>query len=441
MIEKYKFMSRVLFTALWIQLCWGFVCSDILPALEPTRNYINLLLDGVYLMLGIATIRERRDLLILGSFVLIAGISAYLNHQGIVVFFNGTRDFIGLLFAAPVIRYFLGSQDAERFVKSFDKMFYVFLWLQVPCLVSQFIRFGAGDAGGGTLGVGGSGMVSTLIYIVSFYLINKRWDEESSYINNLWRNRDLVFLIFPTFLNETKISLIFFALYFVLLLRVDRKFIVRIIIALPFGIALFLGGAYLYMSSSGVDSDHFDAAYFNDYLLGDDIDQLLELAELVQDEVVETDNLWVVDLPRYGRFVAVPEILNSATGGGLMFGAGLGQFKGGSVVSASGFASKYQWFLQGSSIMFFFIVIQLGLVGLVWMIYTIFSILFTPDKYPRAGNLKLYMFMVLLLVLMYNDSMRNFFICVIMFYIYMRGLQPDVDESNELPRKTTELSR
>lgn len=424
MVEKYKFMSRILFTALWIQLCWGFVCSDIIPALDVTHNYINLLLDCVYVVLGIVTVKARRDVAVLASFVAIAFVTAYLNHQGVLEFFNGFRDFIGLLFAAPIIRYFLMSSDSERFVKSFDKMLYVFLWIQVPCLVSQFIRFGACDAGGGSLGNGGSGIVSTFIYIISFYLINKRWDETESYIQNLWANRILVFLLFPTFLNETKISLVFFVLYFVLLVKVDRRFIVRIIIVGPIAAVLFMFVGYLYLLSTNTDSDHFDSAYFNEYLLGEDIDQLIELAELVQDEVVETDNLWVVDLPRYGRFVAIPEILNSSTGGGLLLGAGIGQFKGGTLVKASKFALQYQWFLKGSPIVIFFIVIQLGLMGLGWLIYALFSLAFTHDYYARANNLKFFMIAVMMLILMYNDSFRNFYVCAIFFYIYLRGLQP-----------------
>ena len=430
MVDKYKFMSGILFTALWIQLCWGFVCTDIFNALEPTRSYINMLCDMAYVALGVSTIKNRRDMVVLVTFFVIAGASACLNHQGAVEFANGCRDFVGLLFAVPIIRYMMTSEYSERFVRSFDKMLYIFLWIQVPCLVSQFIRFGAGDTGGGSLGDASSGQISTLIYVISFYLINRDWNEKESYFHNLWANRVYVFLLFPTFLNETKISIIYFMLYFVLLIKIDKKAIGRLIMALPLSLVLFCVAGYIYLVTMDVQSDHFDAEYFTEYLIGDDIDHLMELAELVQDEVIETDNLWVVDLPRYGRFVAVPEILSSSTGGGMLLGAGVGQFKGGQVLSTSKFATQYQWFLQGSSIMFFFIVIQLGLIGLVWMMYNLMSILFTPDNHARANNLKLYMLSVTLLILVYNDQYRLVYICMILFYICLRGLQPMLEEKH-----------
>jgi hypothetical protein len=431
MVDRYKLMTGILFTALWIQLCWGFVCTDLITALEPTRSYVNMLCDLAYVVLGVSTIKNRRDTIVLVSFCAIGGLSAFVNHQGCIEFVNGCRDFVGLLFAAPIIRYMLISNDSERFVKSFDKMLYIFLWLQVPCLVSQFIRFGAGDAGGGSLGKFASGQVSTLIYIISFYLINKEWNENKSYFQNLWANRVYVFLLFPTFLNETKISVLYFMFYFVLLIVIDKKVIGKLIFALPLSLVLFCVAGYIYLVAIDVQSDHFDSEYFTEYLIGDDIDHLMELAELVQDEVIETDNLWVVDLPRYGRFVAVPEILSSSTGGGMLLGAGVGQFKGGQVLSTSEFASKYQWFLQGSSIMFFFIVIQLGLIGLIWMMYDLMSILFTSDKHVRANNIKLYMLLVTTLILVYNDQYRSFYICMIMFYICLRGLQPMAEDEQK----------
>ena len=82
MVDKYKLMSGILFTALWIQLCWGFVCTDLITALEPTRSYVNMLCDLVYVVLGVSTIKNRRDTIVLVSFFAIGGLSAFVNHQG-----------------------------------------------------------------------------------------------------------------------------------------------------------------------------------------------------------------------------------------------------------------------------------------------------------------------------------------------------------------------
>lgn len=430
MVDKYKLISGILFTALWIQLCWGFVCTDIAPVLERSQNYINLLLDGVYVVLGLSVIRARRDLIVFGSFVAIASVSAYLNHQGVLVFFNGFRGFIGILLVPPIIRSLVTSYQGKWFVEKMDRMLYVFLWIQVFCIGSQFLRFGAGDEGGGSLGYGYSGMISTLIYVISFYLMNKRWDKDVSYINNLWANRVLIFLLFPSFLNETKISFIYFIAYFILLMKIDRRFIIRLVMSTPLVIILFIILGYVYLAATGTESDRYDTEFFRDYLVGDDIEQLVEVAIAVQEEDVETDNLWVVDLPRFGRLLFIPDAL-STTGGGMMLGAGIGQFKGGSIVSVSPFAKKYNWFLRGSLTMLFFILIELGIVGLVWILSSLFSLIFAHNSWSRAKNIMLYSAMVVLLVFVYDNEFRFPNYCIIMFYIFMNGLQHEVDNESE----------
>lgn len=436
MVDKYKLIAGILFTALWIQLCWGFICTDIAPVLERSQNYINLLLDGVYVVLGLSVIRARRDLIVFGSFVLIASVSAYLNHQGALEFFNGSRGFIGILFVPPIIRCLVSSYQGKWFVEKMDRMLYVFLWIQVFCIGSQFLRFGAGDHGGGSFGNGYSGMVSTLIYVISFYLMNKRWDENESYLNNLWANMVLIFLLFPTFLNETKISFLYFIGYFVLLMRIDRRFIIRLALSTPLMVILFLGIGYVYLTATDTDSETYDAEFFNNYLIGEDIEQLVEIAIAVQEEDIETDNLWVVDLPRYGRLLFVPDAL-STTGGGMLLGAGIGQFKGGSLVSLTPFARKYNWLLRGSLTMLFFSVIELGIVGLVWILCSIYSLILARNCRPRAGNIMFYSAMVVALIFVYDNQLRYPIDCIIMFYIFMNGLQPGADDNSEEEQVTT----
>ena len=422
MVDKYKLISYTLFTVMWIQFCWGFVCTDLFLALEPSRNYIYFLIDLIYVFLGLITIRSRRDVVVFVSFVVIAFLSAYINHQGLLASLNGFRSYIGLLFVPPILRYLLKSSDSDRFVESMDRQLYIFLWIQVPCLVSQFIRFGACDAGGGSIGYGASGLISTLIYVISFYLINKKWNEDESYFHNLWENRVLVFLLFPTFLNETKISLIFFLLYFFLLIKIDRKFILRSLVSIPIGLCLFAGMGYVYVSVTGQDQDRFNSDFFYDYLIGLDIEDYIELSQLVQDEVIETDNLWVTDIPRFGRFVALPDALDH-TGGGFLLGAGIGQFKGGSVMGRTKFASEYKWLLDGSVIMLFFIIIELGIAGLVWLTFTLVSLVLTPDNHLRHNNILFFLLAVMAMIFVYHDQYRYIYYCLPVFYIYMCGLQ------------------
>ncbi len=225
MIEKYKLYAWSLFVALWVSLCWGFVQDEFLNSLERIRPFVFLLSDLVFIILGVFSLRDKRDILFFVSFVAIALVSSLLNHFGAVMSFNGVRDFIGLVLAAPIIRLLLTSKYSERFVRSFDRQLYIFLYVQAVCVTWQFLKYGAGDAVGGSMGEGASGTISVLVYFVSFYLMCRRWNVEIPYLANIKRNFGLIILLYPTFLNETKISLVLVVFYFLLLFRINRQYL------------------------------------------------------------------------------------------------------------------------------------------------------------------------------------------------------------------------
>ncbi|MCM1522825.1 MAG: hypothetical protein NC039_09270 [Muribaculaceae bacterium] len=431
LVERYKLYTGLFFGAMWVLLCYGFVRDEFIPALETVQPFANLLCDIVFLLLGVLTMRSRRDLVMLGSFLLISLVSKYLNHQGMAEWINGFRDYIGLLFTVPFIRYMMSRRDyAGRFTKSMDKQLLIFLWLQVVCLVWQFVKYGANDAGGGSMGYGHSGVVSTLIYVISFYFMTKKWDFDLTYFQNLYANRVYVFLLFPTFLNETKISFIFMLAYFILLMKIDRRFVLRLIIAIPIAIVGFFVLAYAYLMSTNQTADRYvDQDFYIEYLVGHDFDDLVNLAILVEEEEVETDNLWAVDLPRLGRFFVLKDALDHS-GGGMAFGAGIGNLKGNNYFSKSAFARKYSWLLKGSVPMSFAWMVQLGWIGLIWLVVNVMTVLFTPNRCALAKNLRLYLLMVFLLMMLYQDQFRLVYYCVIAFYIYMEGLQPQFNNKD-----------
>lgn len=423
MIEKYKLYAGLLFSLLWITLCWGFVQDELCPALELLHSLAFLAVDILFLFLGVYAIRDKSDRWILASFVVIVAVSAFLNKQGIVTVLNGSRDFIGLIFAAPVIRRLVLSKYSQRFVKSFDRQLHIFLFLQAVCVTWQFCKYGPGDEVGGTMGDGASGTISVLIYFVSFYLMCKRWDYTKSYLMNIRSNFLLILLLYPTFLNETKISLVLFVFYFVLLVKIDRKIAVKALIMMPVMavLALISVVAYSYIVESDVD-DVFNKDNMHNYFVGDDIDYLIDVAEMVQDEEIETDNVWAVDIPRLSKLALAPPILDE-TGGKSLLGAGVGQFKGSSVIGQTPFARKYNWFLQGSRPLLFFIFVQLGVIGLLWMLVDFVHIFQSKSRYDFAWNIRLYLYLLLALSMLYNDSFRLFSYCFILFYIAMSGLK------------------
>ncbi len=424
MIERYRLYSIIFFGAVWVMLCQRFVLEELIPPLDVISTYISLLADAIFVILGIVTIRSRRDIAVLGALILISLISKYLNHQGIIAWGNGLRDFVGLVFIVPFIRYMMRREDyARRFTESMDRQLLIFLYVQAFCVTWQFALYGANDSGGGSLGFGGSGIISTLIYVVSFYLISKKWDRNQSYIRNVIENKIYIILLYPTFLNETKISFIYLLAYFVFLLKVDRRFIIRLLVTIPIMSVVVVALGYVYMSVTKQDSEEIlTVEFFTEYLVGNDFDELVEVAIAVQDEDIETDNLWAVDLPRLGRFFILPEIMKSADGG-MMWGAGLGQFKGDNVIVLSAFSRQNRWFLQGSVTMLFSMLVQIGIIGLLWYLVNVITIIFTSNKFLNANNLRLYLLLVFMMLLVYNDSFRYAYFCAIFFYISMEGLQ------------------
>lgn len=424
MIEKYKAYTVPLFTALWIVFCWGFVEDELIPAFVPLRPYVMMLCDAVFLGLGFISIKTRGQIWIILSVAVLTILSAFVNHIGMVMTLNGVREFIGLLFVVPIIYRMLTSKHRERFVKSLDKQLFIFLALQTICIPWQFIKYGLSDHGGGTLGNMHSGDVSTLMYAISFYLMTKRWDEGKSYLENIKSNMVLVLLLLPTFFNETKISLVYIMLYSVLLMRVNRRFILKIVVMSPLFLVVILGAYSLYMSvagqwSNGVFSEEGLEVYFFD---SEELDLRIEVAEMAQEGYIVMDDDWVADLPRFAKIGLLPGVLKH-TPGGMTLGAGVGQLKGTKVMDMPPFAKEYQWLLIGSRPTLFFILVQLGWLGLIWLIADFGYILSFPISVPKDLNVKLYVAAVFCCNLAYIDCYRNVAVCMVLFYMAMIGLQ------------------
>ncbi|MDE6130471.1 MAG: hypothetical protein K2F74_02660, partial [Muribaculaceae bacterium] len=241
MIEKYKLFYRTFIVLFWIMMCWGFVSEEFLPFLSKLTTFEMLFIDGAFALFGFVTIRNKGDIAVLVTFLVIGVISTiYLNGIGWYNFGNGFRDFVGIIFVVPVIRWFFRSERSAEFVRDFDKQLKIWLYVQAFCLTWQFIRYGANDAGGGSFGYGSSGMVSTLIYLISFYLLSKNWDSSNAW-KSIKENKEYLILLYPTFLNETKISFIYLMLYMLLLIKFDRTVWIKAVFLFPvFGMVMAL---------------------------------------------------------------------------------------------------------------------------------------------------------------------------------------------------------
>lgn len=440
MVDKYKFYYYTFITVFWIAMTWGFITDEIFPFLEAVKPMLYLVIDAVLVFLGFATLRQRGDVAVVLSFFVLAILSTViLNHLSLLFLFNGLRDFIGLIFVVPILRYFFNSPNGVEFRAKFDRQLYILLCLQAFCLVFQFIRYGAGDHGGGTFGFGGSGIVSMMVYMLSFYFISQRWDS-SNFARSFMANKKYILLLIPTFLNETKASFLLLILYFILLLKFDRKAVLRLIFITPLFIAAFIGVVSLYMNVTNQEADEvFSEEFVTNYLYGENLEDLAEIGMMVQDGEFDMDarNWWEEDIPRFGKIVLVWPMLKEGSGG-LWFGRGVGQFKGGTIVDNTDFYKKNQWLMFGSKPLTFTLLVQLGFSGIIWFLLVIFRDLYAKgSRRPMHRQMLIFLWACVTLVMMYNDSMREFCFCAVFFYIALSLKYYNQLENAQQPEAST----
>lgn len=419
MNSKALAIKRILFTALWIRLTFGFVADEFYTDLEQLSPFMKLLFDAVIVMLGLITIRKKSDFIIAGIAFAITGYATLVqNGLDVLFYLNGMRDFIGYIFILPIIHYFADNEIRwQGFIKTFDKSLFVFLCLQAFCVTWQFFEYGAGDHGGGSLGNWHSGIISTLIFLSSFYLLQKRIDR-AHFWTSLKNNSLLIILLFPTTLNETKVSFVFMVMYFLLLIPIDREALIRITLAIPILILSLWGAATAYVVSTGGEmGDVFSLEYYiQGYMLAED-----DESEKYAQWLVDNDSDEIEDIPRVTKLLMLSDIYAENPGTELL-GQGVGHFKGGTIVPDSDFFNLYKWLLIGSIPYSFHVIIQLGFVGLLLTLaFFLYAIFFMKiDMGNGTGpnrNIQLYVLLTLLLNYLYIDSMRNSYMMILFLVI------------------------
>lgn len=425
MVDKYKLYYRTFMVIFWVTMCFGFVAENLFPPLDALKGPILLVCDCLMVILGVITLHKRSDVVIFFSFLLITVLSTIiLNHLSTTDFFNGSRDFIGLFLTVPVFRWFFRHSRSAEFVKSFDKQLFVWMVLQAICSPIQFALHGAGDFVGGTMGDGSSGMLSMLLYLTSYYFVSKNWDEEKTAWQNIKANWIYIFLLFPSMINETKASFIYITIYVFLLMRYDRNFVLRALYIFPIFIISIVLVCNIYADITNQDADEvFSIEYLNTYLWSgeESIDNTVDIALKVQDgfyDMSET-GVWVEDIPRFAKIFLVWPILDECPGG-IWLGAGVGQFKGGRMMEKTEFASKNQWLLNGTKVWLFFLLVELGLFGVLWFCGTMINVLFQGKTHGHwAKRLRTFLLLDTILIFLYDSSFRSLNFCIVFFFLVM----------------------
>lgn len=353
--------------------------TTMIRALRPVAL---LFADLSFVAMGLMTIRKKADWLNLAIFLALTIISALFNHMPLSLTLNGLRIYLGALFLIPVFRYIFARRErAAYFLNKFDRSLYWFLWLQWPCMLYELVVLGGGDRGGGSLGNFMSGIISTLIFAISFYLMWRRRKPGTGYLANLLKNWDLIFLLGPTMLNETKISFLYLLLYFILLVPMTKTFILRMIYIIPIVLLLAGGSAVLYMKSAPGADDIFSLDYLEYYVMGDD--DLLNMVEIFYERGYGNDD--TEDLQRGVKFAMLPAAIDDEPYGPWI-GYGVSQFKGGTLVDHTDFFLKYEWLLDGTQMQLMVVLVDLGICGVIWLIYytlVLFGFVGNPKRNAR----------------------------------------------------------
>ncbi len=413
----YKWM---LMTILWVGCTFGFVADEVITPLARWRTGVFLCLDAAWVALALCTVRQRMHLLGMAVMLAVTFFGTVLvNGLSVTFWANGVREFLGLMLAYPVMCYFMADEGRRRhFEPTLERHMLYFLLIQAVCVTFQFVKYGAGDHCGGSFGNWFSGQVSMCIYIASFYLVHKRIDPAAP-LASLKQCKLPIFLLFPTFLNETKISFVLIALYFILLMPIDRRYLLRVMWIIPAAMVLGWMAVSVYAMTVSADDDVFSVEYLTEYVAIDDIDE------------AEGGALWqmnegmAADVPRLTKIMYLT-ILHEQEPGHEMLGWGAGQFKGGNGMDVSEFAYEYDWLLAGSIPYVFHVHIQMGVVGVVLVIAWLVLLLLVPPAWSdgRDYNVQLFVVLLVCIIMFYNDSLRNLWMCLFLFALLASSWKP-----------------
>jgi hypothetical protein len=384
-----NFQKSLFIILLYASTFSGFI-ADL--ALSGNRTALYFIFDGLIMFLAILSLSFLRGRLVWIVLFILAciGVNLSYSNNDLLYSFNGIREI--LIIVAIVIFYnkIFSEYDEEltgEYIDIFKKFAVVFLIAQLPVSLYQFITYGPSDYVGGTFGNKGSGILTLSVVSLVFFL--------SYFTRNLTQRVLLYVCLVPLLLNETKIS---FILIPMLILFIHFRPKIKNIIGAVAAAALFLFVFNQYYSNTGVVFENniagiFSKDFLNDYLFGD---------------MYSSD-----DVPRFTKIVLGWQLIAEQTNT-FLFGMEYGLFKGGAVVESTQFAQSIQWLLSGTRPYLFFILIQGG----IFLVLGIFWLMFHINNYFTTNNnrFKIFLFMLFLIILFYNDALRNQGFVVIYFF-------------------------
>ena len=125
--------------------------------------------------------------------------------------------------------------------------------------------------------------------------------------------------------------------------------------------------------------------------------------------------------------------------GGIVFGEGVGQMKGSTLLKKTRFADNYSWYIDGTRTWLMTCILQIGIIGFLWfMVVLIKSLGFWNSDGIYFINVKLYLLMFAIFMFIYNDAFSNIIFCLFYFYIATSTIQIENKEFSNTVSCTTE---
>jgi hypothetical protein len=380
--------------SLFILLLYAATFSGFLAdiALSGGRTMLYVAYDGLIIFLSIISIAYMRGKFTWVVLFIIAciGVNLSYSNAGIMSSLNGVRE-IAIVISMCIFYNKIFSDEneelAQEYLEIMKKFSVIFLIAQIPVAGWQFHEYGASDYVGGTFGNKGSGILTLSVVCTVFFLAH--------FVRSNTQRVLLYFCLLPLLLNETKISFILIPTLILFIHFQPRlKNIAGAILAAGFFLFIF----NQYYTNEGLDFDNkmagiFSKDFLDAYLFGD---------------IYSSE-----DIPRFTKIIVGWHLAAEETRT-LLFGVEYGIFKGGNVVETSQMGQQVQWLLSGTRPYLFFLILQGG----VLLVTGFFWLLFHINQYFVKNNnkFKAFLFLIFLMILFYNDALRNQGFVVIYFF-------------------------
>ena len=390
-----KFQIKLVIISIYF-LAFSNLILDFLGLREAIGSYLMLGVDIIVFYVGLVNLKKNKvNLFFILAAISICSINYLFHDYDVLTFVNGLREILLVFLVFSFYESLTFSKHIILMEKYIQKFIFIFLIIQIPVTLYQFVIFGAGDQVGGTMGNGNSGVL-TLTTILMVYVRIKYLRTTigiKAYYNALF--------LLPLFVNETKISFILIPLMFLCLSNIKK--ISTIIPSLLGGLLIFLLLNSLYTNQGRKSENPFSEMFNSDFLEN----------YLFKDDIPEGS-----DIPRFTKIFISISFLNRDPID-FLFGKEVGAFKGGTTLSRSNFATQYNWLLLGSRPYIFFLLITGG-----WLLLSL-TISFFAYKFWATrgkhwdGQFILLVIAFLIIVLFYNDAYRNQFFCYMYVYFVM----------------------